>query len=837
MKTDNFVVIKRSIFLIILFIIVSMIFFYNVPLKNEVNLVAVNLNEDNNITGGSVIKFEIEMKNGEGKNYLDIASLTKFDTQYSLRYAKNFACEILNKNCESYDFYYKINANSGIIGGPSAGSAMTLAFLSTINSKKIPKDVAITGFISAGGWIGPVGGIEEKIKASKKENMTRIFIPKSERIIDGKDLVDEYSNKDFKVIPVENIFELYREIFDEEVVVFEKKIHEEPYVKQLKIISEDICSISEKLLNEINSSKYKEINDFFKESSIKRESISELLNFYSFYYVDLYEKSEIVNIYFKNISYKKHNDFFCSLENLSFTNTTYYKDFCLPNNILKIDEMIYKSELRPYKEINITFIEEYQKDKIVNLTKSFKDNYDYYILQKTNRSLFEEKILKLTRLSNIYSYYKEGVSLIQRGDKFFNQDYYYASSSSCFGANLDLDYYNYVLEIFDDKLFNISSKDFSNQAIYFKLNMILRDIEFDLLSYKIDLGLSIENPQIDYVINSRYQDALSSFYKVRDKINELNVSKYENQTIYTMFLDISSIIYDLTYSKNRFLTSKQWSKFKDLEEYNNESEKISYFDLYNSCNDAYNYAKIDFEYIKENSGSEIYKEDLNTIKENMDNGLFYSCIFNSINLRSIYSNLMAISATKDLEQLFNEKEALAYYYLNKNQNEFPLLSYSYLEYARALKDQDIYSALNYLEESIGFNNIDIYSKDILDLVNKSEKDKTENQYFRNMKIIIMKYEKLFYFLIILSLILELLFYNLNRYDRNQNNKIKNKINNKLDNELNNKINNETNNEIKSENDFENYLLKNNFIKERKYNVIKKNINKNIINNNDKKNKK
>ena len=63
---------------------------------------------------------------------MDTFPLAKLDTQVSTRLAKEVACSYLDINCDSFDFFYTIRAQSPIIVGPSAGAAITILTISLL---------------------------------------------------------------------------------------------------------------------------------------------------------------------------------------------------------------------------------------------------------------------------------------------------------------------------------------------------------------------------------------------------------------------------------------------------------------------------------------------------------------------------------------------------------------------------------------------------------------------------------------------------------------------------------------------------------------------------------
>jgi uncharacterized protein len=157
--------------------------------KGHMRLLAVT--ETSNGDAGGIADLFLEIKPGSGRVFLETFPLTKLDTQISTRFAKEIACDFLDTDCSRYDFFYTITAGSSIIGGPSAGAAISLLTISLIEGISLDDNVAITGTINSGGVIGPVGGIEAKIEAADNEGMRKVLIPIGE-YFDGSDVMETY---------------------------------------------------------------------------------------------------------------------------------------------------------------------------------------------------------------------------------------------------------------------------------------------------------------------------------------------------------------------------------------------------------------------------------------------------------------------------------------------------------------------------------------------------------------------------------------------------------------------------------------------------------------------
>lgn len=130
----------------------------------------------------------VEATKGSGKTLVDIDNLLFWaDTQHSIRIARKVAGEITNKNLDNFDLVYSVQANASLIGGPSAGSALTIATIAALEDKKPREDVMITGSINHDGSIGPVNAILEKAKAAKDIGASVFLVP----LLQSKDVVYE----------------------------------------------------------------------------------------------------------------------------------------------------------------------------------------------------------------------------------------------------------------------------------------------------------------------------------------------------------------------------------------------------------------------------------------------------------------------------------------------------------------------------------------------------------------------------------------------------------------------------------------------------------------------
>jgi uncharacterized protein len=105
---------------------------------------------------------------GSGHVYIDTWPLAEVDIQGSARLAVQVACDVVHKNWENYDFFITVRSDSPIIGGPSAGGAMTVAIIAALQGWQLSSDIVMSGTINPDETVGPVGGLYQKAQAASE---------------------------------------------------------------------------------------------------------------------------------------------------------------------------------------------------------------------------------------------------------------------------------------------------------------------------------------------------------------------------------------------------------------------------------------------------------------------------------------------------------------------------------------------------------------------------------------------------------------------------------------------------------------------------------------------
>lgn len=164
--------------------------------------------------GGCIFKVEASIYSGP-ERIISTGSLGKImqeSTLVSLSYIKAYAKE-LKVDAKKMNATLHIHALDGSVPkeGPSAGLGITVAILSELLEKCIPKDTAFTGEMSLKGRILKVGGLKDKIISAYNMGIKRIFIPVSNE--DDLKTIPKKILKSVEIIHVETFTEVYNEIF------------------------------------------------------------------------------------------------------------------------------------------------------------------------------------------------------------------------------------------------------------------------------------------------------------------------------------------------------------------------------------------------------------------------------------------------------------------------------------------------------------------------------------------------------------------------------------------------------------------------------------------------
>lgn len=240
---------RYGIFLILIIILAGNV----VAVQDKIGLLTVT---GINSTIGGTAEVSLELRQGSGRIFLDSYPLSQLDTQISTRFAKEMACSFLDVDCTHIDFFYTIRASTGVIGGPSAGGALTVLTVALLDNQNLDDKVAMTGTINSGGTIGSVGGIPAKVKAAANKGFEKVIIPK----FSGENITS-----DIEVIEVTDIEEALLVFTGKNYATNNTLQNYEEYDKLMEEVAQEICTTTEIFMSnglDKNTSEYN-VSDYY----------------------------------------------------------------------------------------------------------------------------------------------------------------------------------------------------------------------------------------------------------------------------------------------------------------------------------------------------------------------------------------------------------------------------------------------------------------------------------------------------------------------------------------------------------------------------------------------
>lgn len=287
------------------------------------------------------------------------------------------------------------------------------------------------------------------------------------------------------------------------------------------------------------------------------------------------------------------------------------------------------------------------------------------------RSIEYKKSINLTTEEDEIRY-NRSLSLIKNGETAIQEEDYYSASSYCFGANVQL------------KTILFNSINLTSE----RENLIQEFEDFENEINNIEV-VSMNELQTTMIVKERLREAVSRLY-------------------------ISNTSYSVAYSSERLQSAKYWAKFYTLP---SSRLKVDHNGLKDACNKKqteaeqyYQYLMLFFPDMLNEIRSKI--EDSNNFQRRRD---YESCLLKSSQAKaeaSILINLIGLRES-EIKNMVTEKIKVVETIISEEQKRgiFPILGYSYYEYANSLFEDDPISAMLYAEYALEMSNFNFYFKD------------------------------------------------------------------------------------------------------------------------------
>lgn len=300
----------------------------------------------------------------------------------------------------------------------------------------------------------------------------------------------------------------------------------------------------------------------------------------------------------------------------------------------------------------------------------------------------QNKTAQDTNQTEIAAVYDEITNATIRAENASAYGQYYVAASTCFGTNIKI---NYLI------LQQTTTDRNATVNMTVEINQTLADLKQQTNNENLE---TITDLQTYLVVNERLEEAEETLHEI-----------YVNFGINLQ----NDLAYDFSYATERLYSAKVWSRF-----FSNDGKKLQLDTdaLRESCMQKLAEAQERYQYVRliTEQPMDAIVGYLDRANEEYDNQNFVLCLDHASRAKANLDILMSLFGVADeaqLTELVDERLKLVRQVLNKEQHKgyFPMLGYSYYEYAVFLREKDPYSALIYSHYALEFSNLDMYFKE------------------------------------------------------------------------------------------------------------------------------
>jgi len=289
---------------------------------------------------------------------------------------------------------------------------------------------------------------------------------------------------------------------------------------------------------------------------------------------------------------------------------------------------------------------------------------------------------------NISAFKASAENLTNRGRELFEKQIFYSSASYCFGANVD-----YSTLIMMSK--NLSRAD------------ALKEIG------KIKKSVNEFTERVDRQEKKTITD-LEAYIVIKERLAESSASADEAFEILNRTNSTEKIARNIAYASERINSANSWAAFlgKKGKTFVLNSEVLK-----KSCQSKISEADEREQYVElylPNSMDNIKKE-INHATSELEKKNYELCLSMASKAKADVDVVLSVFGV-DASQFRNIVDRKLEIVKNNIAREsakgiFPILGYSYYEYANSLKENDLFSSLLYSEYALELGNLDIYFKE------------------------------------------------------------------------------------------------------------------------------
>ncbi|MBS1266502.1 MAG: Lon protease [Candidatus Woesearchaeota archaeon] len=342
--------------------------------------------------------------------------------------------------------------------------------------------------------------------------------------------------------------------------------------------------------------------------------------------------------------------------------------------VAEINQVIYEMTGKRY----------YATDEVLEIEPQYEQTMTQVAGDLCKRSvdiLFDSQFNNFPKHQKIF---EKGNNLTESAKQALDREAYYSAASFCFGANVQYQYLKLLTyNLSDERIlrFNtIAGHDvnrFANQVATIPKHTIS-----DLQTY--------------LVVSERLKESQEHLSESK----KLLIDGNRNQSLKQLALGIE-----------RLYSAQSWAEFFGQE---GKEFEIGEEDLRKFCLDKLAEAQERVQYANSFFPMPLFKinEDLKQVKSDMQNQVYELCIYRASKVKARTNLILSVIGLSrdDMKRMLNRKLEISKRTIVREtkRDVFPILGYSYYEYAKSLQQDDPESAILYSEYALELSNFDMY---------------------------------------------------------------------------------------------------------------------------------
>jgi len=283
---------------------------------------------------------------------------------------------------------------------------------------------------------------------------------------------------------------------------------------------------------------------------------------------------------------------------------------------------------------------------------------------------------------SIFEYDKSALNSTKKAVTAFEEGDYYTAASYCFRANINYRYLWYYIQ-------NLTSKKILNLTSYLKNEIDSFEEEIDNKPLK-----TLTDLQAYMITKERFAESRERIGLVMKNINNTETASYL-----------------LAFARERLFSAFTWSHFFNA---GGQRFKLDNESLKNSCEIKISEAEERHQFVNFylSSGISETRKVIDRANSARKKGNYIVCLFEASRAKAqanVILSVMGVDKDRVNEMLNQKLDAAEQTIIEQQENGiFPIMGYSYFEYAKSLAKDDASSSMIYAEYALELSNFDFY---------------------------------------------------------------------------------------------------------------------------------